>query len=353
MMDYVETMAYAKSGGVPWHGMGVPVDDDMEPRRMLEVAGLDWKVETVGFPDMSEQGIAPYHDHKMLVRRNAEGDDVVLDVVGKRYKPIQNEEVMDFFKKYTDAGQMTMETAGSLKEGRFVWALARTTDAFAMRGDDEVRGYVLLVSPHQQGKAFVGKFTPTRVVCWNTLTMALNEKGVTEFRMRHSKKFDAAVIASIEETLGLTHHAMDRYKEQAQFLASKRATEADVVRYLTTVFEPGAEQRFARVGVPFPDSIDAVNDAPVQAEDDDGTVVKLISNWSPLKKCLKFVDTAPGADMPDAKGTWWGAFNLVTYMTDHQLGHNENTRMYNATLGSNVQKKLDALDTAIEFAEAA
>ena len=78
---------------------------------------------------------------------------------GDSYVPFQNSEVMDFFKKFTDAGQMTMETAGSLKEGKDVWGLAKLTDKFQLAGDDEVKGYLLLNNSHQVGKAMTIMFT--------------------------------------------------------------------------------------------------------------------------------------------------------------------------------------------------
>ena len=184
MAHEVETMAYA--GQVPWHGLGKQVDGDMSPEQMLKAAQIDWTVSkrpayTVDKPNCwnivdptGEAGFLRCPDNYFLVR---DSDNKILSPCGEGYVPFQNSEVMDFFKKFTEAGSMTMETAGSLKEGKDIWGLAKLKDEFALAGGDEVGGYLLLNNSHQVGKAMTVMFTPIRVVCNNTLTMALNAEG--------------------------------------------------------------------------------------------------------------------------------------------------------------------------------
>ena len=117
MAHMVETMAYA--GELPWHGLGVKVIDDLSPEQMMQKAGVDWKVEkqalvtTAGSKVKSKQA---------LVRTS---DGSVLDVVGKGWNPVQNAEAFNFFEEYVRAGDMKMHTAGSLNDGKMVWALAK------------------------------------------------------------------------------------------------------------------------------------------------------------------------------------------------------------------------------------
>ena len=120
MAHKVETMAYA--GQVPWHGLGKQVDSNMSPQEMLEAAQIDWTVSkrpayTVDRPDCwnivdptGEANFLRCPDNHFLVR---DSDNKVLSPCGESYVPFQNSEVMNFFKKFTEAGSMTMETAGS------------------------------------------------------------------------------------------------------------------------------------------------------------------------------------------------------------------------------------------------
>jgi hypothetical protein len=121
-------MAYRKAGGVPWHREGVPVDNDMTVDAMLKASSLDWSVSK--HPIYFPMPVSPGEKQKMrlvpdefaLVRDN---DMAVLDTVGRGYIPVQNHDVFDFFKRYVEAGDMELETAGSLKGGRFIWVLAK------------------------------------------------------------------------------------------------------------------------------------------------------------------------------------------------------------------------------------
>ena len=112
MAHEVETMAYA--GELPWHGLGTEVSNDLTPIQMMQKAGVDWEVEQQKI--VTESGIE-INDKVALVRTS---DNTLLDVTGKDWKPVQNEEAFTFFSEFVAAGDMEMHTAGSLKEGRNV-----------------------------------------------------------------------------------------------------------------------------------------------------------------------------------------------------------------------------------------
>jgi hypothetical protein len=116
MAHMVETMAYA--GQVPWHGLGVPVSNDLTPNQMMVKAGVDWKVQEVDtFVRFNNQEMAT--GQKALVR---ETDGRILTTVGENWNPVQNEDAFNFFSEYCMSGDMEMHTAGSLKDGQMVWA---------------------------------------------------------------------------------------------------------------------------------------------------------------------------------------------------------------------------------------
>ena len=165
MAHLVETMAYA--GAVPWHGLGVPVEANLTPKEMMQAADLDWTVSKRPVYTLNEceghneVGVMPVDGHHFITR---DSDNSILSHCGDDYVPIQNEEIFDFFKKFTEAGHMTMETAGSLRSGSEVWGLAKISADFQLAGGDEVKGYLLINQPHVAGHAMAIRFTPLRDV---------------------------------------------------------------------------------------------------------------------------------------------------------------------------------------------
>src|SRR5262245_10850460 len=224
MTAAVETMAY--SGEVPWHGMGNQVNKKMSPEQMAKAAGVAWTVSKRRVQYLGHDGKS-WHPNKTQFVLARDTDDQFLTTCSGIYKPFQNLETIDFFKKFTEAGHMEMETMGSLWNGRYVWALARINKDFKLpgRGDDEVRGFLLLASPHTVGKALLMQFTAIRVVCWNTFCAAIGAdmKGDgTGFRVPHSQNFDDVAKTRAEEALGLSSKQMDEFQAAATLLAKKK-----------------------------------------------------------------------------------------------------------------------------------
>ena len=318
MAHMVETMAYA--GQVPWHGLGVPVSNDLTPVQMMEKAGLDWTVKEVESYIFFNGKNKPT-GLKSLVR---ETDGKILTNVGENWKPVQNEQAFEFFHEYVMAGDMEMHTAGSLKDGQMVWALAKVKDSFELFGKDRIDSYLLFSNPHQYGKAIDVRFTPIRVVCNNTLSLSLDSKKDNSVKVGHRVEFDAS---QVKTALGIAKAKMTTYKDMAQFLAGKRFTTDSYIEYLNAVFPRTADKR-------------------VQGK---GLSMETLSRNAKLAH--EVLETQPGAAY--GEGSWWQAFNSVTYITDHVQGRNADNRLYSSWFGGNQVRKRDALKTAIEFAEAA
>ena len=318
MAHQVETMAYA--GQVPWHGLGVPVSNDLTPAQMMEKAGLNWKVQEV-------ETFIEYNNKKMSTGQKAlvrETDGRILTTVGENWNPVQNETAFEFFSDFVMSGDMEMNTAGSLREGQMVWALAKVKDSFELFGGDKVDSYLLFSNPHQYGKAIDVRFTPIRVVCNNTLSLSLDMKAEQSVKVGHRVEFDSV---EVKKALGIATEKLANYKEAAQFLGKKKFNIDSYIEYLNTVFPRTADKRVQGKGL----SVDTLSRNARQAFD--------------------VIDTQPGAEF--AQGTWWQAFNSVTYITDHVQGRNEDNRLYSSWFGGNQLRKKNALKTAIEFAEAA
>ena len=318
MAHEVETMAYA--GQVPWHGLGVPVSNDLTPVQMMDKAELNWKVREVeSFIEFDGKRMAT--GQKSLVR---ETDGKILTNVGENWNPVQNETAFDFFHEYVMAGDMEMHTAGSLKGGQMVWALAKVKDSFEILGGDRIDSYLLFSNPHQYGKAIDIRFTPIRVVCNNTLSLSLDSKKDNSVKMGHRVEFDAS---QVKRALGIAKDKMETYSDMATFLAGKRFTQDSYIEYLNAVFPRTADKRVQGKGL----SVDTLS--------------------RNAKIAYDVLETQPGAEY--AEGSWWQAFNSVTFITDHVQGRNSDNRLYSSWFGGNQVRKRDALKTAIEYAEAA
>jgi phage/plasmid-like protein (TIGR03299 family) len=175
----VETMAYSEAGGVPWHNLGKKVPADLSPDQMLEAAGLDWEVEKRDlwfFDTNSEDSVTHAPGKQVLVRTS---DNQILDFVGDDWNPLQNRDAFEFFTDFVNAGDMSMDTAGSLEDGRRVWALAKVNDAFEVFKDDVVENYLLFSNPHKYGMSIDVRMTPIRVVLLSTSMHRVWSRSIT------------------------------------------------------------------------------------------------------------------------------------------------------------------------------
>ncbi len=164
-MHLVQTMAYV--GTEPWHGLG----NRLAPKQPLETwaqaAGMNWRIEEaeVRFVASGNRNLGSIHafpEQKVLYRSDTK---VPLSVVSSRYQVVQPEEILEFYRDLTEIGGFQLETAGVLKEGRKLWALARTGQSGSLKGKDQVNGYLLLATACDGTLATTAQFTSVRVVC--------------------------------------------------------------------------------------------------------------------------------------------------------------------------------------------
>jgi phage/plasmid-like protein (TIGR03299 family) len=313
-LEFVDGKAQmAFVGEVPWHGLGVEVPADLTPAQMLKAAGLDWEVEKIpAFAKIDGKQVKV--GHSALVRKT---DHKMLTVVTDDWNPVQNQEAFEFFHEFVMNGEMEMNTAGSLRNGQIVWGLARVKESFEAVKGDRVDSYLLFTNFHRFGFATDVRFTPIRVVCNNTLTASLNQAVERMVKISHRKEF---VAEDVKVMLGIAHKKMEKYKEMAQFLATKMATKDQMLDYFKSVF-------------------------PMTTKNPKKVVSKN------AEQAMALADNQPGAEY--GRGSFWQLFNTVTYMTDHLLGQSPDTRLTAAWYGYNKPVKIKALETAVEMANAA
>tara|TARA_R110002074_G_scaffold66352_5_gene156954 strand:+ start:5076 stop:6065 length:990 start_codon:yes stop_codon:yes gene_type:complete len=318
------SMAYV--GETPWHGLGKKVPNDISPEQMLVTAGLDWQVVKKPLFYQDSEGKTKATNKVAIVR---DTDDKLMTVVSKEWNPVQNLEAFKFFDDFVKGGDMEMHTAGSLRDGKMVWAMAQIKDSFELFGGDKVDGYLLFSNPHEFGRSIDIRFTPIRVVCNNTLSFALEQEANHFVKLSHRQEFKPDDIKS---TLGIAKDKLAMYKEAAQFLGSKRFKKESILEYFNRVFPSMSYDEEKRKLI-------------VEG------LYKKEAVSRQAKEAMETLHTQPGAEF--AEGSWWQAFNTVTYLTDHTLGRSKSARLNSAWYGTNYKRKQQALQLATEYAEVA
>lgn len=315
-MHLVQTMAY--TGEQPWHGLGVRLAPDQPLDVWAQQAGMNWRIETsdvrfiAGHPFTGS--LHAYPEQKVLYRSDTK---TPLSVVSKRFKVVQPAEILEFYRDLTEVGGYELETAGVLKEGKKIWALARTNQSVTLKGGDMVNGYLLLASACDGTLATTAQFTSVRVVCNNTLAVALGDR-TTAVKVPHRSEFDAQVV---KQQLGIAIIPWSSFADYIKELADCRVADKTVESFLTRVFtytHPSTEQ---------PVNVHAMN-----------KVLELYAG------CGK------GAGLSSAKGTAWGLLNSVTeYVDHHRRARSQDHRRDAAWFGQGILLKERAWNEALKL----
>lgn len=319
MAHEIETMAFANE--VPWHGLGNRVDPTVSVDDMLVAAGLDWEVKLRPIFAQAEDGqMIKLPMRRALVRSS---DNKVMTVTGDLWKPFQNRDALEFFREYTEMGGAKLETAGSLRGGKIIWALASINDGFTVNKTDHSKGYILLTSPHEVGKAITVRTTLVRVVCANTMAMALRGSEA-DYSQNHLSTFNTSAA---KETIGLAREQVHQAQLDAEMLMKLKMSEYDTVRFLSKFFQPIPDTTTEK------EFVEAMLNDPHAIEKNFSNVL-----WS-IKK-------APGA----VPGNAWGVLNGVTHWADHTAGNKRESRLYNAWFGDKAKLKLEVRDDLLAMA---
>lgn len=316
MSAEVETMAYANA--TPWHGIGERVDDCISIDDMLDRSGLNWEVKKHQMHCTTDGGEQLKSDKYALVRGS---DNKILTTCGPNWTPLQNRDAFEFFRKYTEAGNGKLETAGSLRGGKMIWALMKLPHGFDIGRGDHVAGYVLLSSPHQVGSAISVRTTAVRVVCANTMVKAMTMGRSQEYyRQNHLNEFDMEAARASVET---AHQELSEQEAISRRLLNLKMTADDSVVFLAGQLQPEL----------------AANENREQILNQD--------NWSMnMKEAVRSLYHAPGA----TPGSAWGIMNAITHFTDHKAGRSAAARVHSAWFGKGQQLKMTAQKSLLELA---
>ena len=224
MAANVESMFYTRTA--PWHGLGVRVEEAPESKEALIQAGLDWKVEQTDVYAASGERILGYKANIRDIDRS------VLGIVGDRYKIVQNEEAFAFTDGLLGEG-VKYETAGSLAGGKIVWMLAKLPEKYIISGD-AIEPYLVFCNSHDGSGAIRVAMTPVRVVCQNTLNLAL--KGASRvWSARHTGNVMSRMDEA-RETLQLANAYMSQLGRSINELQAKKLTDKKVLAMIDSLY---------------------------------------------------------------------------------------------------------------------
>ena len=313
----------------PWHGLGKVLDSPPTIEEGLITAGLDWTVTPR--PLYARVPVGDYLRATPVDYQAIQRDDTgeILGVVGPAYQPLQNKEAFDVFGPLVEDGSLFLETAGSLKNGRRVWVLAKiNADSADIGKGDEIKPYVLLSTSHDGTMAARLGFTPIRVVCNNTLSYAESSGASKLVRVFHKGDI-AGGLAALRETLDLTKATFTTTIEKYRYLASKEISVADLEKYVKITFMPEFEEELKR------------------AQDVEEAIEMILTPTQ--KKVIDLFENGRGSDLPKAR-TWWGAYNSINEWLNYMKGRDQDNRLNGLWFGDGYNFNRVALDNAIRMA---
>jgi len=323
MSHLVETMAYV--GQTPWHGLGSQLPENQPLDVWAKAAGMDWRIErspvhylTGGETPMGD--LLAYPEQQVLYRSDTREP---LSVVSRRYQVVQPEEILAFYRDLTEVAGFELDTAGVLKGGRKMWALARTGQTGVLAGADRINGYLLLATACDGTMATTAQFTSVRVVCNNTLAVSLREQGARKVTVPHSTRFDAD---QVKQQLGISVAGWSRFMDELKGLSERKVTDKEAQRFLERVLVPeGLDQwqrKYGKGKAAEPRALKQIHDL--------------------------YQGQGRGAHLASSHGTAFGLLNAVTEFVDHKRrARSTDYRLDSAWFGPGAQLKQSALDEAI------
>lgn len=313
-MHQIETIALANE--VPWEGVGFPISNDLTSEQILKKAGLNWEVEKIPlYGDINGKQVQA--EHYFLARST---DGAILDEVTESWQPCQNLEAFDIFKNFINKGNMEMEVAGSLKDGKIIWALAKVNRSITLFGGDQVDSYILFSNPHIFGQIINVRFSPIRKISTTTLTLPIRDEDISIARLTHRRKYDGE---SVKQMLEIAENQLQKYEEWALVVGSKEVSGIRMIEAFFKKIFPSAREKKRDI---FHDDISI-----------------------PAIKCMEIFETQPGSEF--APNSYWQVYNAVNFYLDHCAGRSVDNRLTSAWFGDARKIKIRAAELAYEIAK--
>ena len=313
MAHEISSMAYV--GATPWHGLGNQLTEQQPIHIWLKEAGMDWSIQQSDVlfnADSSALHIRSHSDAKVLYRSDSLEP---LSVVSNRYKVVQPHEVLNFYKDLVSVGGFELETAGVLKGGRKLWALAKTGQEAKIKGNDRIKAYLLLATSCDGTLCTTAQFTSVRVVCNNTLQMATRDSNGA-VKVPHSTKFDPS---QVKEALGIGFANWESFMTNLKQLSQRTVSPQEADSFIRAV----------------------LNEPELTEENVQGS--KMFQTVNTL-----YQGKGMGSELSSASGTAWGLVNAMTeYVDHHRRARNQDNRLDSAWFGQGAILKQKAFNQAL------
>jgi phage/plasmid-like protein (TIGR03299 family) len=312
MIDGKASMFYTRE--VPWHGLGQRLEENPSISEAIAAAGLDWEVglkatQTIDGEPLPNQAVCRKTDGK------------ILGVVGPKYTPLQNREAFDWFEPFLETGECSLETAGSLYDGKKIWALARINkDCSEIVPGDDVCKYLTLSNSHDGTTAIRPMLTPVRSVCQNTLALAHKHQASQFIRIRHTRSAKLN-LEKVRELINLANNTFEATAEQYRFLASRSFNQKDVEKYVKECLE-----------------VDESKEISTRTKNIIQDVLERLEN--------------PRQNLPGVYGTYWAAYNAFSERLNYAQGRTVDSRLDSLWFGQGVGTNRKALELATQYANA-
>lgn len=297
-----------------WHGLGQNLTEGADLETWKVEAGMDWTAldtEVLFQPRSGE--ICQFPDRRVVYRSD---NYEPLSIMSEDYHIVQPGEVIEFFRDLTERHGMKMSSAGCLFRGTRFWALAETGNEFQPVSGDTILGHLLFVTSIDGSISNTAKFVSTRVVCQNTLTVALGEKSTPVVRKPHRKEWDPT---QVKIDLGILNSNWELFKNKLNALANHQMTDDEVNLFFKKTF------------------FDPRKDEDSQTSGDRKRVMNLMSLYK----------SGSGAEYD--YGTALGALNAVTNLFTHGTGRirSADRMFWSAYFDDGI--KLDTMDKLLEL----
>lgn len=311
-----------------WHNLGIVTSDAMTWQQAMSLAGLDW---TVSKRELQTADGAKIRGAMAIFR---DSNNAELGIVGPDYSPIQNRTAFDFCDVLLEsAGGAHYEAAGALGFGEKIWCLARVPGAdFSITGtDDKHESYLLFCTSHDGSLAAQARLTDVRVVCWNTLQMALSAKDSAFVKIKHTKEAERRLDSAKKLMAGCVQDAKT-LSEKLNLLATRQMTKESMIDVMARLF-------------------------PIR---EDGGKASETRRENLITEILKLYESNDNNAIPQVRGTAYNLLNAVTEYTDHfknpritedrtLAGYGiDKARAENALFGSGEKFKQIALDVIVQ-----
>jgi phage/plasmid-like protein (TIGR03299 family) len=314
-------VSFAYYGEAPWHGLGKKLDAPANAEEAIVAAGLGYKVELTKLATYDGLEIP---NRRAVVRYDTQN---VLGVVSDRYVPVQNTQAFGFLDAVVADGGLRYHTAGALGRGEKIFLLARLPDSIRVKNsDDLVDKYLLLSNAHDGSAALRVFFTPIRVVCQNTLSMAERQGKGQGISIMHKGNLEGK-IREAQKVLGLAERFYDDAAAKIDRLAGIYPTQAQLTAYFKAIY---------------PDPEDGEQSPRTQRIRDE---------------LQRLFEAGVGHDLPEIRGSLWAAYNSVTEFIDHERSGRGNddrerasSRLQSIWWGNGARVKERAWNLALETA---